>query len=67
MAAGQPLQPRLVGDAALAVGQVRAERERASQGAALQAASLDGALLGGGPADRHAAELRRCHADGLTV
>lgn len=52
VAAGEALQPRLVGDAALAVGGVRAQGQRARQGAALQAAGLDGALLGGGPADR---------------
>lgn len=45
--AGEPLQTHLVGDAALAVGHVWAQRQGAGQGAALQAASLDGALLSG--------------------
>lgn len=49
VSAGETLQTHLVGDAALAVGHVGAQRQGAGQGAALQAASLDGALLGGGP------------------
>lgn len=49
VAAGEPLQPGLVGDAALAVWQVGAQRQRAGQGAALQAASLAGAQLSGRP------------------
>lgn len=59
VAAGEPLQTHLVGDAALAVRHVWAQRERASQGAALQAASLDGALLRGGPGDKQAGKLKR--------
>lgn len=57
--AGEPLQTHLVGDAGLAVGHVWAQRERAGQGAALQAASLDGALLRGGPGDKQAGKLKR--------
>lgn len=37
VATGQPLQPALVVDAVLAVGQVRAEGDATSQGAALHA------------------------------
>lgn len=59
VSAGKPLQARLVGDAALAVGRVRAQRQGAGQGAALQAARLDGALLRGRPAEKHAAQLKR--------
>lgn len=47
VSAREALQPGLVGDAALAVRQVGAQRQRAGQGAALQAAGLAGALLGG--------------------
>lgn len=47
VAAGEALQAGLVGDAALAVRQVRAQRQGAGQGAALQAAGLTGAQLGG--------------------
>lgn len=47
--AGEALQPGLVRDAALAVRQVGAQRQGAGQGAALQAAGLAGALLGGRP------------------
>lgn len=49
VAAGQALQAGLVGDAALAVRQVGAQGQGAGQGAALQAAGLAGALLGGRP------------------
>lgn len=49
MSAGEALQPGLVGDAALAVRQVGPQRQRARQRAALQAASLAGAVLGGRP------------------
>lgn len=49
VSAGEALQTRLVGDAALAVGSVRAQRHGARQGAALQAARQDRALLGGRP------------------
>lgn len=59
VSAGEPLQTHLVRDAALAVGRVWARRQRAGQGAALQAASLDGALLSGRPGGKHAAELKR--------
>lgn len=44
---GEALQSGLVGDAALAVRQVGPQRQRACQGAALQAAGLAGAVLGG--------------------
>lgn len=47
VSAGEALQAGLVGDAALAVRQVGAQRQGAGQGAALQAAGLAGALLGG--------------------
>lgn len=46
VSAGEALQAGLVGDAALAVRQVGAQRQGARQGAALQAAGLAGALLG---------------------
>lgn len=49
---GEALQSGLVGDAALAVREVRAQRQRAGQGAALQAAAMTGALLGGRPCRR---------------
>ena len=49
VSAGEALQAGLVGDAALAVWQVGAQRQGARQGAALQAAGLAGALLGGRP------------------
>lgn len=52
VSAGEALQAGLVGDAALAVRQVRAQRQGAGQGAALQAAGLAGALLGGRPEKR---------------
>ena len=52
MAAGQALQAGLVGDAALAVGVVGAQRQGDGQGAALQAAGLTGAQLGGRPEGR---------------
>lgn len=47
VSAGEALQAGLVGDATLAVRQVGAQRQGAGQGAALQAAGLTGALLGG--------------------
>lgn len=49
MAAGEALEAGAVGDAALAVRQVRTQRQRTGQGAALQTAGLAGAQLGGGP------------------
>lgn len=49
VSAGEALQAGLVGDATLAVRQVGAQRQGAGQGAALQAAGLAGALLGGRP------------------
>lgn len=49
VSAGEALQAGLIGDAALAVWQVGAQRQGAGQGAALQAAGLAGALLGGRP------------------
>lgn len=49
VAAGEALQASLVGDAALAVRHVGAQRQGAGQGAALQAAGLTGAQLGGRP------------------
>lgn len=52
--AGEPPQARLEGDAALAVGRVRAQPQGAGQGAALQAARQDGALPCGGPGEKRA-------------
>lgn len=49
VSAGEALQAGLVGDATLAVRKVGAQRQGAGQGAALQAAGLAGALLGGRP------------------
>lgn len=49
VAAGEALQAGLVGDATLAVRQVGAQRQGAGQGAALQAAGMAGAQLGGRP------------------
>lgn len=49
VSAGEALQAGLVGDAALAVGHVGAQRQGARQGAALQTAGLTGALLSGRP------------------
>lgn len=49
VSAGEALQTGLVRDAALAVRQVGPQRQGARQGAALQAAGLAGALLGGRP------------------
>lgn len=56
MSAGEALQAGLVGDAALAVRQVGAQRRRAGQGAALQAAGLAAALLGGRPGGKKGGE-----------
>lgn len=58
VAAGEALQAGLVGDAALAVGQVGAQRQRAGQGAALQAAGLAGAQLSGSPENEEFVFLR---------
>lgn len=60
VSAGEALQTHLVGDAALAVRCVWTQRQGASQGAALQAPSLDGALLGGWPVEKRAVQLKRC-------
>lgn len=59
VSAGEALQTHLVGDAALAVRSVWTQRQGASQGAALQAPSLYGALLGGGPVEKRAVQLIR--------
>lgn len=56
VAAGEALEAGLVGDAALAVGQVGPQRQGAGQGAALQAAGLAGALLGGRPEEEEEEE-----------
>lgn len=56
VSAGEAFQAGLVGDATLAVRQVGAQRQRASQGAALQAACLAGALLGGRPAKEESSQ-----------
>lgn len=56
VAAGEALQADFVGDAALAVRQVRAQGQGAGQGAALQAAGLTGAQLGRRPEEEGSSE-----------
>lgn len=62
VSAGETLQAGLVGDAALAVRQVGAQRQGAGQGTALQAAGQAGALLGGRPNGRDGRQTADVHA-----
>lgn len=58
VSAGEALEADLVGDAALAVRQVGAQRQGAGQGAALQAAGRAGAQLGGRPERRQDVDVK---------
>lgn len=67
VSAGEALQAGLVGDATLAVRQVGTQRQGAGQGAALQAAGVTGALLGGRPEEEGGqTDVTHCRAESIS-